>query len=297
MTARGSVLVDGHEVRFTNPDKIVYPQTGTTKQDVLDYYLAIAPLLVPQSALRPATRKRWVSGVGTEEKPGQVFWRKNIESGAPSWVPTETTVHKKTLNIYPLVDNAAVLAWFTQLGALEIHVPQWRFNELGKPANPDRMVWDLDPGPGVTMGEVAQLALDIRDIFAQLGQPTYPVTSGSKGIHIYVGLNGLVTAGQANAAAKKFAQDLEARWPNRVVASQKKALREGKILVDWSQNNIAKSTICPYSLRGRTQPMVAAPRTWEEIEAPGLTQLNYQQVLERASQGLHPMSELGLRQP
>ena len=288
-----SIRVDGHDVRFTNPDKVMYPETGTTKHDVLDYYLRIAPLLIPQSAWRPATRKRWVSGVGTRATPGQVFFRKDLEKGAPTWLPTAEMVHRKSTNTYPLANNAAVLAWFAQMAALEIHVPQWRFDAAGEPCNPDRLVIDLDPGPGVNLAGCAEVALWVKRLFDDLGMTTYPVTSGSKGIHLYIPLDGTITSEDANGFARKMALDLQDRYPSRVIAVQKRAEREGKVLLDWSQNSPAKTTVCPYSLRGRSRPMVAAPRTWDEIQNPALEQLDYQQVLARATQGFDPLKPLG----
>ena len=287
-----SVQVDGESVRFTNTTKVLYPETGTTKADVLDYYLRIAPVMVPQTMWRPATRKRWVNGVGTEEKPGDVFWIKALERGAPSWVPTVQIEHRERTNTYPLVNNAAVLAWFSQLSVLETHVPQWGVSPSGQILNPDKMVFDLDPGPGVDLRQTASLALIIKDRFAARRLKTYPVTSGSKGIHIYVPLSGEATSEQANAEAKRFAQELETEMPDLVVSKQSRELRAGKILVDWSQNNRAKSTIAPYSLRGKLRPMVAAPRTWEEIASPDLTQLDYREVLARVEAGMNPIAAL-----
>ncbi len=287
-----AVQVDGESVRFTNPTKVLYPETGTTKADVLDYYLRVASVMVPQAMWRPATRKRWVNGVGTEEKPGDVFWIKALERGAPSWVPTVQIEHRDRTNTYPLVNNAAVLAWFSQLSVLEVHVPQWGVNPQGQILNPDKMVFDLDPGPGVDLQQTAGLALVIRDRFAERGLKTYPVTSGSKGIHIYVPLSGEATSEQSNAEAKRFAKELETEMPGLVVSKQSRALRPGKILVDWSQNNRAKSTICPYSLRGKMRPMVAAPRTWEEIASPDLAQLDYREVLARVEAGVNPIAAL-----
>ena len=287
------VTVEGHPVRFTHPDKVVCPATGTTKQDVMSYYLRIAPWLAPQSAWRPATRKRWVGGVGTEDKPGKVFFRKDLEAGAPKWLPIGRVEHRNKVNTYPLVNNAAVLAWFTQVGALEIHVPQWRFDAAGNPCNPDRIVIDLDPGPGAGLADCAEVAFEVRDLLAARGLATYPVTSGSKGIHLYAPLSGATTGEEANVLAHETALTLEEARPHQVVSVQRKSDREGKVLLDWSQNSPAKTTVCPYSLRGKVLPTVAAPRTWEEIAEPGLSQLTYEQVLERAEGGLNPIANLG----
>lgn len=285
--------IDGHDVRFTNPEKVMYPETGTTKAEVLNYYLRVAKVLIPQSSWRPATRKRWVEGVGSAAKPGPVFFRKDLEAGAPPWLPTGQMRHKSGVNTYPLVNDAAVLAWMTQLAALEIHTPQWRFNSLGAEMNPDRLVVDLDPGPDADLAECVEVAFLVRQFFDQNAMPVYPVTSGSKGIHLYVPLDGTVTSAQATQLAKDLASDLQGKYPNKVVAVQKKAERQGRVLLDWSQNSSAKTTVCPYSLRGRTQPYVAAPRTWEEIGDGQLRQLSYEEVLARVEAGLDPMDALG----
>ncbi|MCW5953573.1 MAG: non-homologous end-joining DNA ligase, partial [Propionibacteriaceae bacterium] len=274
-------------------DKVLYPETGTTKGDVLRYYLEIAPVLIPQAAWRPVTRKRWPDGVGTTDDPGAAFFRKDIEAGAPKWVPTGRITHSSHTNTYPLANNAAVLAWFAQLAALEVHVPQWRFGVNGAPRNPDRLVIDLDPGPGAGLAECAEVARTVREIFAEMELHPVPVTSGSKGIHLYVPLDGRMTTEQSSGLARQLALGLEESLPKLVVASQKKTLREGKVLVDWSQNNGAKTTICPYSLRGRSRPTVAVPRTWEELDDPDLAHLEYEEVLERVAAGIDPIADQG----
>ncbi|MGC4152922.1 MAG: ATP-dependent DNA ligase [Propionicimonas sp.] len=280
-------------LQISSLDKVLYPETGTTKADVLRYYLEIAPVLIPQAAWRPVTRKRWVDGVGTADDPGTAFFRKDIEAGAPKWVPTGRITHSSHTNTYPLANNAAVLAWFAQLAALEVHVPQWRFGVNGAPRNPDRLVIDLDPGPGAGLAECAQVARTVRAIFADMELDPVPVTSGSKGIHLYVPLDGRMTTEQASGLARQLALGLEESLPELVVASQKKTLREGKVLVDWSQNNGAKTTICPYSLRGRSRPTVAVPRTWEELDDPELAHLEYEEVLERVAEGIDPIAGQG----
>src|SRR6185312_4451036 len=265
-----TVDVSGHRLRVSNLDKVLYPETGTTKADVLRYLAGVAHVLIPQAAWRPVTRKRWVNGVGTADKPGQVFFRKDLEDSAPEWVPRVEYKHKDHSNTYPLANDPAVLAWFGQLAALELHVPQWRFTPEGKQDNPDRLVLDLDPGEGAGLPECAETALLCRELLTDMGLDSVPVTSGSKGIHLYAPLDGSYTSAQVSEVAHELARALEADHPDLVVSDMKKTLRAGKVLVDWSQNNAAKTTICPYSLRGRSHPMVAAPRTWEEIEDPRL---------------------------
>src|SRR5690606_33429054 len=141
-------IIDGHPIRVTSPDRVVYPSTGMTKSEVIDYYVAMAPALIPLARDRPVTRKRWLQGVGTKGKPGESFFHKDIDDDAPDWIRTHTQKHRDHTNTYPLIDSPAVLAWYVQRGTLEFHVPQWKFGPRGARLKPDRLVIDLDPGPG-----------------------------------------------------------------------------------------------------------------------------------------------------
>jgi bifunctional non-homologous end joining protein LigD len=279
-----TVTVDGRQLKVTSLDKVLYPETGTTKAEVLAYYAAVAEFLIPHARNRPVTRKRWVNGVGTPEKPGQVFFQKNLDNTAPSWVPSHSIEHKDHINRYPMVNDLATLTWLAQIAALEIHVPQWKFGPRGKVNSPDRMVLDLDPGEGAGLAECAEVARYARRILMDMGLDPRPVTSGSKGIHLYAALDGKQSSAEVSAVAHELARALEADHPDLAVSDMKKTLRKGKVLVDWSQNNAAKTTVAPYSLRGRFQPTVAAPRTWEELEEPGLDHLDYREVMERVEQ-------------
>jgi bifunctional non-homologous end joining protein LigD len=286
------VSVGGQRLTLTNLDKVLYPETGTTKGDVLDYYASIAHVLIPHARERPATRKRWVNGVGTAEHPAEMFFQKNLDDSAPDWITRGTIEHKNHTNDYPLVNNLATLTWFGQIAALEIHVPQWRFARTGEPKNPDRLVLDLDPGEGAGLQECAAVAREARAILRDMGLEPMPVTSGSKGIHLYAALDGKQTSDEVSAVAHELARALEAAHPDLVVSDMKKELRRGKVLVDWSQNNGAKTTITPYSLRGRSHPMVAAPRTWRELASPSLAQLDFQEVLRRVKRRGDPLADL-----
>ncbi|KIC67196.1 ATP-dependent DNA ligase [Pseudarthrobacter phenanthrenivorans] len=288
--SRERVRVAGRELTLTNLDKIIYPETGTTKADVLAYYAAVAHVLIPAAANRPATRKRWVNGVGTADKPGEVFFQKDLEDSAPGWLPRAAITHKDRTIHYPLVNDAATLTWFGQINSLEIHVPQWRVDAHGNPLNPDRLVLDLDPGEGAGLPECREVALLARDILQDVGLDPVPVTSGSKGIHLYAALDGTQTSEQISAFARELARALEADHPDLAVSDMKKALRRNKVLVDWSQNNGAKTTVVPYSLRGRPTPTVAAPRTWREIESPTVKHLDFQEVLRRVRDGKDPFA-------
>ncbi|MFE4951421.1 ATP-dependent DNA ligase [Leifsonia sp. NPDC056665] len=288
-----TVSIDGHRLRLTNLDKVMYPETGTTKADVIGYYSAIAAVMIPHTRDRIATRKRWVHGVGTPEHPGQVFFQKNLDpASTPGWVKQRTITHKTSANTYPLVNDRATLVWLAQIASLELHVPQWRVGRGETRHNPDRLVLDLDPGEGATLQDCAEVARLARAILADMGLDPLPVTSGSKGIHLYAPLDGSQSSDQVSAVAHELARALEADHPDLVVSDMKKALRAGKVLVDWSQNNGAKTTIAPYSLRGRFRPTVAAPRTWRELASKELRQLEYPEVLERVKRRGDPLADL-----
>ena len=277
-----TVTIDGHRLKLTNLGKVLYPETGTTKADVLDYYARVSDALIRHAANRPATRKRWVHGVGTDEEPGEMFFQKNLdERSTPQWVLRREIQHSDHVNTYPLVNDLATLTWLGQIAALEIHVPQWQFGRTGVRKNPDRMVLDLDPGPGAGLQECAEVARLARVILTGMGLDPMPVTSGSKGIHLYAPLDGKQTSDEVSEVAHELARALEADHPDLVVSDMKKALRGGKVLVDWSQNNGSKTTITPYSLRGRSHPMVAAPRTWRELASKDLAHLDYREVIKR----------------
>lgn len=263
-------------VRLTNADKVLYPATRTTKGDVFAYYTAIAELMVPHLAGRPATRKRWPNGVDKT-----AFFEKELAKSAPAWLHRGTLMHRSGATVYPIIDSSIALAWVAQQAALEVHVPQWRFGPDGTPGPANRLVFDLDPGPGVTMSQLGEVAHAVRDLMHDIGLTVYPLTSGSKGMHLYVPLADPVSSTGAVALAKRVAQQLEHSMPALVTATMTKSLREGRVFLDWSQNNAAKTTIAPYSLRGRETPTVAAPRTWDEIGDPDLTQLRYDEVLAR----------------
>lgn len=266
-------------VRLTNADKVLYPATGTTKGDVFAYYTGIAAMMLPHIAGRPATRKRWPNGVDAG-----AFFEKALAKSAPAWLARGTLAHRSGVTVYPVIDTVSGLAWIAQQAALEIHVPQWRFGPDGRPGPANRVVFDLDPGDGVTMVELAEVAHAVRELMDDIGLAVYPLTSGSKGLHLYVPLADPVSSAGAAALAKRVAQQLEHSMPELVTASMTKSLRAGKVFLDWSQNNAAKTTIAPYSLRGGRMPTVAAPRTWDEIADPELRQLRYDEVLARAAE-------------
>ncbi len=262
-------------VRLTNPDKVLYPATGTTKGEIFEYYVTIAEVMVPHIAGRPVTRKRWPNGVGQPD-----FFEKQLASSAPDWLARGTVVHKSGSTTYPIVDTREGLAWIAQQASLEVHVPQWRFVDQ-QPGPATRIVFDLDPGEGVTMPQLGEVAHAVKELMGDIGLTTYPLTSGSKGLHLYVPLGDPISSHGASVLARRVAQQLEKTMPSLVTSTMTKSVRDGRIFLDWSQNSAAKTTIAPYSMRGRDEPTVAAPRTWDEIGDPDLRHLRFDEVLQR----------------
>lgn len=287
------VRIGGRRLRLTNLGKVLYPETGTTKAEVIDYYTRIAPTMIPHIVGRPVTRKRWPDGVGTEEDPGEPFFAKDLERGAPDWVKRMPIPHSSGTKEYPLAGDVPTIVYLAQVASLELHVPQWRFTATGERGDADRLVLDLDPGPGAGLPECAEVARWARDILTPMGLEPFPVTSGSKGIQLYSALPPGQSSEQASALARELARAIEADHPDLVVSSMKKALRGGRVLIDWSQNNGSKTTIAPYSLRGRPRPTVAVPRTWDELDDPGLRHLLFDEVLERVEVLGDPLAPLG----
>lgn len=278
-----SVAVDGRKLKVSNLDKVLYPQTGTTKGEVLNYYVTHADEILPELAGRPVTRIRFPEGV-----EGNHFFEKNLPSGAPDWlprvtVPTPGSSRGHASLTFPLVPDLATLVYLVNLGSLELHVPQWQVDDEGVPTHPDRMVVDLDPGPGAGLAECARVAVWVRGRLEEVGLQTRAVTSGSKGMQVYAALEGTRTADEVSAVARALAQQLAEEHPDLVTWKMTRSLRPGKVFLDWSQNAAAKTTICPWSLRGRARPQVALPRDWGEVEAAAdgesdLTQLTLDDV-------------------
>ena len=277
-----AVDVEGRRLVLSSLEKVMYPETGTTKAEVIDYYARIAPVLLPHLAGRPVTRIRFPHGVAD---PMQ-FFEKNIPPGMPPWIRRAGRDP-----VFPLIDDLAGLTWLVNLNSLELHVPQWRYDGDGPDAqarNPDRLVIDLDPGPGTGLTEVSRVALIVRERLDAIGLALLPVTSGSKGMQLYAVLPGGHTSDEIRDTVQQLAQELSKAYPDLIVWKMAKDLRPGKIFLDWSQNVAAKTTICPYSLRGRARPTVAAPRAWDEVEAAAsgeveLRQLELDEVLERVA--------------
>ena len=264
--SRVAVDVEGHTLSLSNLDKVLYPAVGFTKGQVLDYYSRIAPVLLPHLADRPLTRKRYPDGVS-----GQEFFEKNAPRGTPDWVrtvvlPAPGSRSRETVR-YPLLDSLAGLMWTANLAGLELHTPQWRVEPgTDRPLAPDLLVLDLDPGPPATVVECCRVALLLRDALREDGLEAFAKTSGSKGLQLYARADGSDAPEQTSAYAKELARRFERSEPGLVVHRMTKALRPGKVLVDWSQNSPAKTTVAVYSLRARDRPTVSTPVTWDEVQ-------------------------------
>ena len=249
---------------LSNPDKVLYPSTGTTKADVLEHYLAVAEVMLPHLRDRPVTLVRWPDGV---ERQG--FFEKDVSRHAPPWIRTVRvgTPGGRSENAdFPLIDDAEGLAWTANLAALELHVPQWRAGPRGGRQNPDLVVFDLDPGEGTTIVDCCRVAEALAELLDEDGLVAHPRTSGGKGLQLYLPV-AVSRPERTSEFARVVAERLAADRPREVTAVMAKARRRGKVFVDWSQNNPAKTTIASYSLRGRTRPTVATPVTWEEVRS------------------------------
>ena len=264
MPARQSleVDVDGQQIRLTNLDKVMYPAVGFTKGQVIDYYTRVFPYVFPHLAERPLTLKRYPNGV-----EGDFFYEKQCPRHRPDWVKTIAVFsrHNNADINFCVVDKLATLVWLAQLADLELHTSMAYAVD---PENPKQMVFDLDPGPGTDIVDCARVGCWLREIFDQFGLKSFPKTSGSKGLQLYVPLNqpdvGYVPG--TKTFARACAQLLEKQHPDTVVSDMKKDLRQGKVLIDWSQNDEHKTTVCVYSLRAKERPTVSTPVTWDEVE-------------------------------
>jgi bifunctional non-homologous end joining protein LigD len=255
-----TIEVQGRDLRLSNLEKVLYPATGFTKKDVIDYYARIAPALLPHLTGRALTRKRYPDGVD-----GEPFFEKNAPMHKPDWVKTTPiwsghggrTVH------YILADDMATLIWLANLAALELHPSLALAKDIKCPTV---MAFDLDPGPPANIVQCCQVAMWLREIFEHLGLQSFAKTSGSKGMQLYVPLNTPTTFEKTKLFSHALAQLLEQEHPKEVLSDMKKNLRTGKVFVDWSQNDEHKTTIAVYSLRAREHPTVSTPVSWDEVE-------------------------------
>lgn len=258
--------VGGRRLRLSNLDKVLYPGVGFTKAEVIDYYARIAPVLLPHLADRPVTIRRYPDGVD-----GPSFFEKDVARNAPEWMrtarlPTPGSSKGAESANFVLIDDVAGLVWLANLAALELHIPQWTVKSDGVADSPDLLVFDLDPGDPADLVQCCRVAERLRDVLADDDLRAWPKTSGSKGLQLYVPVR---TSGreQTREYARELADRLSRETPDLVVSTMAKAKRVGRVLIDWSQNNPAKTTVAPYSLRARPEPTVAAPVTWSEVES------------------------------
>ncbi len=276
-----TVEVQGKQLKLSNLEKVLYPATGFTKQQVIDYYVRIAPAMVPHLAGRPLTRKRYPNGVDEE-----FFYEKNAPQHRPDWVKTApiwSEGNRRTVH-YILADDLPTLVWLANLAAIELHPSLSLAKDISCPT---MMVFDLDPGAPATIVQCCQVGLWLREIFEHFGLQSFPKTSGSKGLQIYVPLNTATSYESTKPFAHALAQLLEHDHRDLVVSDMKKTLRTGKVLVDWIQNDEHKTTVAVYSLRARERPTVSTPVAWEEVEKtlkkkdPGLLVFEAKQVVAR----------------
>jgi bifunctional non-homologous end joining protein LigD len=256
-------VVEGRELTISNLDKVLYPETGFTKGELIDYYVRVAPVMLPHLGDRPLTMKRLPNGV-----EGSSFFEKHLPSHAPEWVhhvAVPTAEGGDTVE-YGVVCDLPTLVWAANLATIEFHVPLWRVGRRrALPAPPDHMVFDLDPGEGATIVECCLVAGHIAEELDGQGLAGVAKTSGSKGLQVYVPLPKRTTWDRSRQQAHRMATELERSHPDLVVSNMRKSLRGGKVLIDWSQNHPAKTTVAVYSLRARPTPTVSTPVTWDEV--------------------------------
>jgi bifunctional non-homologous end joining protein LigD len=260
MPEKAQLIVDGKKLAVSNLNKVLYPKAGFTKGQVIDYYIRIAPVLLPHLRDRPLTMKRYPNGV-----EGEFFYEKNCPTHRPSWVKTAkvwSEGNQRDMH-YCLAQDLPTLVWAANLADLELHTSLARKKNV---AQPTMMVFDLDPGPPADIVQCCQVGIWLRDLLAEMKLKSFAKTSGSKGLQLYVPLNTRATFDQTKALSRALAEHLEREHTQLVVSKMLKALRNGKVLVDWSQNDEHKTTVCVYSLRAKEEPTVSTPVTWEEVE-------------------------------
>jgi bifunctional non-homologous end joining protein LigD len=257
--------VDGRDLTVSNLEKVLYPATGFTKGQVIDYYARVAEVMLPHVQDRPLTMKRYPNGVDRT-----FFFEKHLPDHAPSWVHHKAvpSTSKGGPVDYPVIRDRPTLVWAANLAAIEFHVPLWHVGRRRVlPAPPDHMVFDLDPGGGTSIVECCSVAGLVADLLDEGRAGCWPKTSGSKGLQLYVPLSGRPTWEKIRDRAHGIAVRLEQDRPDLVVSNMRKSLRTGKVLIDWSQNHPAKTTVAAYSLRAREEPTVSTPVTWDEVDA------------------------------
>lgn len=279
MSERQEVQLDGRLLSVSNLDKVLYPETGFTKGEVLDYYVRIAPVMLEHLRGRPVTFRRFPDGVETKG-----FYAKHCPSHRPDWLATAHVADQGDKGVdYCVLEEPAALGWVANLAALELHTPMGRIPSIEQPS---QLVFDLDPGAPAGMGECAQVALALRDLLGEQGAglELFAKTSGSKGLQVYVPINQPCTYDETRAVSLAAAERVGATLEGLVVTKMTRAIRKGKVLVDWTQNHVHKTTVCAYSLRAKARPTVSTPVGWDEVaEAAEGAELSFEasEVLER----------------
>jgi bifunctional non-homologous end joining protein LigD len=272
---RTEVEVEGRRLSLSNLDKVMYPATGFTKGHLIDYYTRVAPALLPHLRGRPLTLKRYPNGV-----EGQYFYEKNCPTHAPDWVRRAAIpMGSKTMD-FCVCDDLPTLVWLANLADLELHPSLSLADPIERPT---AMAFDLDPGEPAGIEQCCEVALLLREVLGQLDLDCFAKTSGSKGMQVYAPVNTEVTYDETKPFSQALARHLEGQHPKLIVSSQKKELRRGKVLIDWSQNDEHKTTVCVYSLRARERPTVSTPLSWDEVEGADADELVFESsdVLER----------------
>ena len=286
MADKAELIVEGRKLPVSNLNKVLYPKAGFTKGQVIDYYVRVAPVLLPHLKDRPLTMKRYPNGVD-----GMFFYEKNCPSHRPAWVKTaKVWSHGNQRDMhYCLAQDLPTLVWAANLADLELHTSLAKKKDVAKPT---MMVFDLDPGPPADIVQCCQVGLWLRDLLGRMNLQSWAKTSGSKGLQVYVPLNTPASFDQTKALSRALAEHLEREHPDLVVHKMLKSLRGGKVLVDWSQNDEHKTTVNVYSLRAKEQPTVSTPLTWEEVET-ARKKKNSKLLVFRSAETLKRVEKLG----
>lgn len=253
-----AVEIDGRQLKLSNLEKVLYPEVGFTKADVIDYYARIAPFILPHLKDRPITLKRYPDGVD-----GPFFYEKQCPVHRPKWLRTAAVQSSTKVINFCIVNSLPALVWVANIASLEIHT------YLAKGRTPDKpgfIAFDFDPGPGTDILDCIRVGQRLRGMLSELGLETFPKVSGGKGLHVYVPLNTTTDFERTKPFAREVALTLERDDPKGVTSNMRKDLRKGRVFVDWSQNDRHKTTVCAYSLRARGRPTVSMPVSWDELE-------------------------------
>jgi bifunctional non-homologous end joining protein LigD len=299
MATSTRTTIAGRELSVSNLEKVLYPETGFTKGRLIDYYVRIAPVMLPHVRERPLTMKRFPDGV-----EGKSFFEKHIPSHAPAWVHSVKVPSNDAQDLisYAMVDDLPTLAWAANLGTIELHVPLWHVGRHRKlPARPDHMVFDLDPGEGTSIVDCCEVAGYVMEELGRQGTEPFAKTSGSKGLQLYAAVGPKTTWDGLRDQAYEIARKLEAEHGGLVVSNMRKSLRRGRVLIDWSQNNSAKTTVAVYSVRAMPTPTVSTPVTSAEVRKcattrdPLVLRFEADDVLRRVDKHGDLFAPLGLR--